>query len=98
MFKILSARLRALEDREAIRDLIASYGPLADTGNAAALAALWHEDGAYAVDGMGESTGRAAIAALITGPVHQQLMADGCAHVLSPVTIELDGDRATARG
>jgi uncharacterized protein (TIGR02246 family) len=98
MTEALSARLRALEDREAIRDLIASYGPLADTGNAAALAAQWHEDGVYTVDGMGTSKGRAAIAALITGPVHQQLMADGCAHVLSPVTIELDGDRATARG
>ena len=98
MFKTLSARLRALEDREAIRDLIASYGPLADRGDAATLAALWQEDGTYAVGGMGESTGRADIAALIAGPVHQQLMADGCAHVLSPVTIDLEGDRATARG
>lgn len=96
--RTLAARLRALEDREAIRDLIASYGPLADTGNAAAVASLWREDGSYAVGGMGESEGRAAIAALITGPVHQQLMADGCAHVLSPVAIDLDGDRAVARG
>lgn len=98
MFKTLAARLRALEGREAIRDLIASYGPLADTGDAAALAALWHEDGVYAVGGMGESEGHAAIAALIEGAVHQQLMANGCAHVLSPVTIDLDGDRATAQG
>ncbi len=29
----LAARLQALEDREAIRDLIARYGPAADSGD-----------------------------------------------------------------
>ena len=47
---------------------------------------------------MGESCGRVAIAALIHGPVHQQLMADGCAHLLGPVAIDLAGATATARG
>jgi len=47
---------------------------------------------------MTEAKGRTAIAALIEGHVHQQLMADGCAHALGPVTIDLDGDTATARG
>lgn len=94
----LAARLQALEDREAIRELIASYGPLADAGAAEELAGLWAEDGSYGVGGMGAAKGRAAIAALIEGPTHQGLMAQGCAHVLGPVTIALDGDRATARG
>lgn len=94
----VAARLQALEDREAIRDLIARYGPLADTGAAERLAELWTEDGRYAVGGMTEAKGRAAIAALIDGAVHQGLMADGCAHALGPVTIDLDGVRATARG
>lgn len=94
----LAARLQALEDREAIRELIASYGPLADTGAADALSQLWTEDGRYAVGGMTEAKGRAAIAALIDGTVHRNLMADGCAHTLGPVTILLDGDTATARG
>lgn len=93
-----AARLQALEDRESIRDLIARYGPLADTGDAAGVASLWCEDGVYAVGGMGESIGLPAIAALIEGPVHRQLMADGCAHLLSPVAIDLAGDSATARG
>ncbi len=93
----LAERLRALEDREAIRDLIARYGPLADSGQAEAVAALFAEDGVYAVGGMGEAKGRAAIAALISGPVHQALMADGCAHVLSSPAIDLSGDRAVAR-
>ncbi len=91
-------RLRALEDCEAIRTLIASYGPLADSGDAEGVAALWTEDGVYAVGGYGESRGRNAIAALITGETHRKLMADGSAHLLGPVAITLDGDQATATG
>jgi uncharacterized protein (TIGR02246 family) len=91
-------RLQALEDKEAIRNLIASYGPLADAGNAAGVTALFTEDGVYAVGGMGEAVGRAAITALIDGETHRQLMADGCAHVLGPVAITLNGDTATATG
>lgn len=94
----LAARLQALEDREAIRDLIARYGPAADNGDAEGAAALFAPDGVYAVGGMGESRGRPAIAALLRGPTHQQLMADGCAHLLGPVAIDLAGDTATARG
>ena len=89
-------RLRRLEDREAIRELIARYGPLADAGEAQALAALWSEDGEYDVGGFGIARGRPAIAALIDADFHRSLMAQGCAHVLSPPTIDLDGDRATA--
>ena len=94
----LARRVQALEDREAIRALIASYGPLADSGDAEGVAALWTPDGVYAVGGMGEARGRDAIAALIEGPLHQGLMADGCAHVLGPVAIQLETDRATATG
>lgn len=91
-------RLRALEDREAIRDLIARYGVHADCGDAQAVAALWTKDGSYSIGGMGEAKGRDAIAALIDGPTHCSLMADGCAHVLGPVAIDLAGDSAIARG
>lgn len=94
----VSERLQRLEDIEAVRNLIASYGPLADSGDAQAVAALWCDDGVYAVGGMGEAKGRAAIAALIEGPTHQQLMADGCAHLLGPVAIKLHGNRAVATG
>ena len=62
------------------------------------MAALWAEGGTYGVGGMGTAQGREAIAALIDGPVHRALMADGCAHLLGPVAIDLEGDRATARG
>lgn len=93
----LAARLRLLEDREEIRELIARYGPLADSGDAEALSELWVEDGEYAVVGFATAKGRAAIAALIDGPTHRALMADGCAHFLGPATVTVEGDTATAR-
>lgn len=94
----IAARLARIEDREAIRELIASYGPLADCGDGAGVARLWQADGRYEVAGFAGATGHGEIAALIEGPHHQALMAQGCAHLLGPVTIEVDGDGATARG
>lgn len=94
----LAERLARLEDREAIRNLIASYGPLADCGDAAGVAALWTADGEYDVGGFGVASGRQAIAALIESDTHRNLMVRGCAHVLSPHRIELDGERAIATG
>ena len=94
----LNTRLQRLEDMETIRNLIASYGPAADRGDAEAVANIWWEDGAYDVGGFGVSQGHAAIAALITGDFHQQLMAQGCAHVLSPHEISIEGNRAVAEG
>lgn len=98
MPQTLEERLQLLEDREAIRNLIARYGPAADTGDGDGVAALWADDGSYQVGGMINAQGRAEIAALMTSETHQALMADGCAHLLGPVAIELNGDTAVARG
>jgi hypothetical protein len=91
-----TARLAALEDREAIRGLIGSYGPLVDSGRVAEAALLWAEDGVYEVGGYGEYVGPAAIQALLEGPDHQGLIAGGAAHVLTPPVIALTGDTAVA--
>jgi hypothetical protein len=48
---VLEQRLRRAEDELAIARLMASYGPLADAGDADAVAGLWAEDGEYDVDG-----------------------------------------------
>ena len=92
-----AARIRALEDREAIRDLIARYGPLADAGDCAGAAALWTVDGSYDVGGFSIYRGRQQIAALLEGEHHQALIAGGAAHLLGAPVIDLDGDRASAR-
>ena len=89
-------RLRCLEDMEAIRKLIASYGPLADIGDAQGVAALWAESGSYSVGDFGEAKGRTQIAALILSDTHQQLLTAGCGHILTTPHITLDGDSALA--
>lgn len=94
----LAARLQVLEDREAIRDLIARYGSLADRGDSEGLARLWEEDGTYEVTGFATAHGRAEVAALIDAPYHRELMADGCAHVLGPVSVTVEEGSATAVG
>ena len=58
----LATRLRALEDKDAIRELIARYGPMADSGDASGVADLWSESGTYSVGGVAEAKGEAAIA------------------------------------
>jgi len=92
----ISRRIAALEDREAIRDLISRYGPLADRGDCVGAAALWTENGIYDVGGYGVHHGRASIQALLEGEAHQGLIAGGAAHVLTMPVIELDGEEATA--
>lgn len=93
----LESRIRELEDRLAIGELIASYGPLVDAGAAEAAAALWTEDGCYDVD-TGRYDGRDGIAAMVESRGHQRLIAGGCAHLTSPPRISLDGDAAVAVG
>ncbi len=94
----LEDRIQWLEDAEAIRNLIAGYGPAADRGDADAVAKIWWQEGEYDVGGFGVSKGRDAIAALITSEFHQGLMAEGCAHVLSPHDVSIDGNTAHAEG
>ncbi|MEW4467425.1 nuclear transport factor 2 family protein [Parasphingorhabdus sp. JC815] len=89
-------RLRRLEDAEAIRNLIASYGPLADSGDASAVAALWTGDGSYSVGDFGVAKGRQAITALIESDMHQNLMKQGCGHILTSPHIILGNDSAIA--
>jgi ketosteroid isomerase-like protein len=93
----LRARLRALEDRAAITQLIAAYGPAVDSGDAAAAAALWTDDGWYETD-PAPLIGAQAIADMVNGPLHQEIIGRGSGHVLGPVAITIDGDSAVAVG
>ena len=92
----LQNRLQALEDRQAIAQLLASYGPAVDSNRLQAAADLWAEDGQYAVAGFGSHTGRGALLDLLAAPHHQQLLQAGCAHILSAPHIQLCGLRAVA--
>jgi uncharacterized protein (TIGR02246 family) len=91
----LEARLRLVEDQLAITQLVASYGPLVDAGEADSVAALWTEDGSYDVEGW-QMNGRDDVRAMVLSDGHQHLVAGGCTHFLGPTWVRVDGDEAVA--
>lgn len=91
----LSARVATLEDHREIAALIASYGPAVDAAIPEAVGAIWTEDGIYDVDVV-MLAGRGEIEAMVTGEMHQGFVRQGCAHVLEPADIHIDGDTAVA--
>lgn len=90
----LEERIGLLEDRLAIQDLIAGYGPAVDTADAEAVSGLWTATGTYRFDD--SVLAGSAIGGLVDLPGHRSYLDAGCAHILSPPRISLDGDRAVA--
>ncbi len=95
----LENKVALLEAREAIRQLIASYGPMVDTTDtdeqSDMVATLWIEGGKYDVDQYGLHDGREKIAESFHG-FHYQLVRDGVGHVMGTPYIRIEGNRATA--
>lgn len=90
-------RLAAAEDELAILQLLASYSPRVDSGDAEGVAELWTDDGVYDVD-TGVLEGHDGLEKMVNGDAHQGLIAHGCGHVPSLPVVLLDGDRAVATG
>lgn len=88
-------RLRLVEDKLAIYELIASHPPSADTGAAAYTRSVYAEDGIFDrgpnLDG---ASGAADIAAFITRPEHRRAIAGGLAHFSGLPLVDLRGDLA----
>jgi hypothetical protein len=91
----LEERVRAVEDRLAIYNLIASHPPSADTGADYYTRAVYAEDGVFDRGPHAGGTGNATIAAVVKTPEHQAAISGGLAHFCGLPFIELDGDRAT---
>lgn len=96
----LEAQLLALQDHVAICQIIARYGPLADSADTyergLKVGALWAEDGVYELAEGWAGQGPQGIAGLLDNDVHRALVHDGAAHIPSAPHVTLDGDRATA--
>jgi hypothetical protein len=90
----LEIRVRQLEDRDALAQIVASYGPAVDSGEAAAAAALWADDGVFDVVPYFELLGRDGIAGMVDGEGHQSMIHGGCGHVLTAPKLVVDGDDA----
>ena len=93
--KTLEARLRDIEDRLEIYNLIASHPPSADTGADYYTKAVYANDGVFdRGEGLTGAVGGAAIGALTQSPGHQKAIRGGLAHFAGLPHIVLDGDAA----
>ena len=93
----LEQRLRQIEDRLEIYNLIASHPPSADTAAGDYTASVWIEDGVF--DRGAEfprPTGRAAIAGGSSNPEHHRAIEEGIAHFAGLPYVRVTGDTAVA--
>lgn len=87
----------ALEDKEAIREVLAEYCFRLDGGDFAGMAALFTEDGTWDT-AFGKSVGRAAIAALARDlRVRAGDNRPRTIHLVTNIAIALSGDHARVR-
>jgi hypothetical protein len=97
MARTLEERIRDIEDRLEIYNLIAAHPPTADTGAKDFTLTMWVEDGVFdrGPDLLG-AKGRQAIAEVLVTPGHQAAIAGGIAHVTSLPHVVVEGDSAVA--
>jgi hypothetical protein len=89
-------RLRAVEDRLAIYQLIASHPPAADSGSAAFYREAFTRDGTMDLAGGKAATGNDAIAAMVETPEHRAAIAGGLCHFAGLPRVTINGDTAIA--
>ena len=88
-------RIRAIEDRLEIYNLIAGHPPSADTGAAGYAEAVYTEDGVFdRGPGLSGATGNKAIGANLKSAGHQAAIAGGLAHFTGMPLVTIDGERA----
>jgi len=92
--RTLEERIRTIEDRLAIYNLIASHPPSADTGAQGYIRSIFAEDGVLDLGGAKTATGNSAISEMSQRPEHQAAIRGGLAHFAGLPHVELDGDRA----
>src|SRR3984893_1002522 len=92
--RTIEDRVRAIEDRLAIYNLIASHPPSADTGADYYTRAVYADDGVFDRGPHVGGAGREAVAAAVERAEHQGARAGGLAHSAGLPYVELDGDRA----
>jgi uncharacterized protein (TIGR02246 family) len=89
--------LGVLEEKDAIREVLARYCFALDDGKFAEMAALFTEDGTWHT-AFGKATGRAAIAEFAAGlRAHRPGATPRAIHHVTNVVITLDGDTAKVR-
>ena len=92
---MLEQRIRAIEDRLEIYNLIAGHPPSADTGADYYAEATYTEDGVFdRGPGLAGATGNKALGALLKSDGHQAAIAGGLAHFTGLPHVTIEGDDA----
>jgi SnoaL-like domain len=93
--QIPEQRLRLVEDKLAIYELIAAVPPSADTASGFALDRIYSKDATFSrSENLGGASGREAVKELIERPAHHQAIEGGLAHFAGLPLIELRGNEA----
>jgi hypothetical protein len=87
-------RIRGIEDRLEIYNLIASHPPTSDTGSHGNVPAMFSGDAVLDLGGTKTASGDQAIAEMLQNPVHHQAIKGGLAHFAGLPHVTIDGDRA----
>lgn len=93
----LAERVSTLEDELEIHRVLVRYGFAVDAGDADRMVELYTEDTSIVIDGTNVMCGRDEARTIVTGDYHQAILPN-CAHLIGPMVIRVDGDRATASG
>lgn len=93
----IEKRVQLIEDREAIRDLLVTYGRLLDNKDLVGYSKLFAEDGVWE-GGIGSATGPAGIVDMLE-TVYARVAPDQYGsdyHIMSGFIIDIDGNSATS--
>lgn len=93
----LEKRIRVLEDRSAIADILAIYGPAIDGASRDYIASVWAEGGVFDRGPSGVQSG-SEIWDYALSKEHQDWIRTGVAHAYTAPHISIDGDTAHATG
>ena len=93
--RTIEERLRSIEDRLDILNLIASHPPSADSGADYFTRQVYTDDGVIDLGGGKTASGNEEVAAMVKTPGHQAAIAGGLAHFCGLPRIDIDGDSAT---
>jgi hypothetical protein len=92
--KTIEDRIRAIEDRLEIYNLIASHPPSSDTAAQPYIQSIFVDDATLDLGGAKRADGNQAISQIVTRPEHGQAIKGGLAHFAGLPHVTIEGDRA----
>ena len=94
--KTIEDRIRAIEDRLEIYNLIASHPPSADTGAQSYIQSIFLDDAELDLGGGKSASGKGPISDIVKRPSHGEAIKGGLAHFAGPAAC--DDRRRPRRG